>query len=185
MKLVFIYGPPASGKLTVAKELAKLIGFKLFDNHVSIRFLQSLFEFGSKPYFRLIEKYRLEMIEEAAKEGIDFIFTFVYETKTDDLFIKGVLRRVNRYKGQVFFVRLQCDVKELQRRVTSRARKSVGKVATKTLLNSIIRKYNLGREVPFQTSLTIDTTHQSPKKTAKTIARFYHLLVSKKSQGRS
>ena len=34
MKLVFIYGPPAVGKLTVAKELAALTGFKVFHNQV-------------------------------------------------------------------------------------------------------------------------------------------------------
>ena len=73
MRLVFIYGPPASGKLTVAAELAELTGFKLFHNHVSIQFVQSIFEFGTKTFWRLIGKYRLEMIEQAAKDGIDTI----------------------------------------------------------------------------------------------------------------
>ncbi len=57
MKLVFIYGPPAVGKLTVATELVKLTGFKLFDNHVSIDFVKSVFEFGTRRYWKLIEKY--------------------------------------------------------------------------------------------------------------------------------
>src|SRR6059036_357791 len=84
MKLVFVYGPPASGKLTVAKELAKLTGFRLFHNHVSIQFVQSLFEFGTKTFWRLTNTYRLEMIEQAAKDGIDTIFTFVYSKGEDD-----------------------------------------------------------------------------------------------------
>jgi shikimate kinase len=36
MPIVFIYGPPAAGKLTVAKELSAVTGYKLFDNHVTI-----------------------------------------------------------------------------------------------------------------------------------------------------
>jgi len=36
MKLVFIYGPPASGKLTVARELATLTGYRLFHNHLIV-----------------------------------------------------------------------------------------------------------------------------------------------------
>ncbi len=36
MRLVFIYGPPGVGKLTVARELAALTGFKLFHNHLTV-----------------------------------------------------------------------------------------------------------------------------------------------------
>ncbi|OLE70972.1 hypothetical protein AUF78_04195 [archaeon 13_1_20CM_2_51_12] len=49
VRLVFIYGPPAVGKLTVAIELSKQIGFKLYHNHVSIDFVKSIFQFGTPP----------------------------------------------------------------------------------------------------------------------------------------
>jgi tRNA uridine 5-carbamoylmethylation protein Kti12 len=100
MKLVFIYGPPASGKLTVAKELAKLTGFKLFHNHVSMQFVESLFEFGTRPFSRLTDKYRTEMLEEAAKQKVDTIFTFVYGKTTDDPFVRKIMRKVNLHGGQ-------------------------------------------------------------------------------------
>ncbi len=32
--LLYLYGPPASGKLTVATALAKLTGFSLFQPHL-------------------------------------------------------------------------------------------------------------------------------------------------------
>ena len=50
MNLVFIYGPPGVGKLSVARELARATGYKLFDNHVSIACAESVFEFGTKPF---------------------------------------------------------------------------------------------------------------------------------------
>jgi tRNA uridine 5-carbamoylmethylation protein Kti12 len=177
MRLVFIYGPPASGKLTVAKELAKLTGFRLFHNHVSIDFVQSLFEFGSKPFWRLTDKYRTEMIEEAAKEGVDTIFTFVYGKTTDDPFVRRVLRKVKAHHGTVCFVRLECGRDELERRVTSKVRKSVGKIASKRLLNQVFKKFDLDSEIPFQPSLTIDTETQSPRKAAKMIVQHYALPV--------
>src|SRR3989442_10339181 len=98
MRLVFIYGPPASGKLTVATELAKLTGFKLFHNHVSIQFVQSIFEFGTKTFWRLTNKYRLQMIEEGSKEGVDTIFTFVYSKGEDHRFVRDVLKTVRSHR---------------------------------------------------------------------------------------
>lgn len=180
MRLVFIYGPPASGKLTVAKELAKLTGFRLFHNHVSIQFVQTLFEMGTNPYSRLTDKYRTEMIEEAAKEGVNTIFTFVYGKKTDDPFVRRIIRRVNSHGGRVCFVRLRCEKDELERRVGNKARKSLGKIATKRLLNNLFKRFDLDSEVPVQSSLTIDTGTQSPRRAARTIVQHYHLKAVRK-----
>ena len=175
MKLVFVYGPPASGKLTVATELAKLTGFKLFHNHVSIQFVQSIFEFGTKTFWRLTGKYRLEMIEEAAKEGIDTIFTFVYSKGEDDQWVKLILRKVRSHGGHVCFVRLYCDRDELVRRVKASQRKKLGKVGTEKMLSDLFRKHSLDLEIPFQRSMSVDTTNRTPKSVAKSIARQYRL----------
>ena len=176
MRLVFIYGPPASGKLTVAAELAELTGFKLFHNHVSIQFVQSIFEFGTKTFWRLTNKYRLEMIEEAAKEGVDTIFTFVYSKGEDDRFVRDVLKTVRSHRGQVCFVRLYCDRKELARRVKSSQRRRMGKIGTKKMLSDLFRRYNLDLEIPFHRSLSIDTTKLTPTRVANSIARHYRLM---------
>ncbi len=175
MKLVFIYGPPASGKLTIATELAKLTGFKLFDNHVSIQFVWSIFEFGTKTFWRLTRKYRLEMLEEASKEGIDVIFTFVYSRGEDDRFVNHVVKIIRSHGGQVCFVRLYCERKELFRRVKASQRKRMGKVRTKKILSDLLRSHDLDLEIPFRKSLNIDTTNQSPRTVAKSIVRQYRL----------
>lgn len=180
MKLIFVYGPPASGKLTIARELAKLTGFRLFDNHVSIRFVESLFDFGTRAYSRLVTKYRFEMMEAAAGEGVDTIFTFVYSKKDDDPFVRETIGRVKRHGGTVCFVRLQCDRKELERRVGSKTRQSLGKIATKRLLTNVFERFDLDSEVPFQPSLTIDTSIISPKRAAKIVMQHYGLEPIKK-----
>jgi broad-specificity NMP kinase len=175
MKLVFIYGPPAVGKLTVATELAGLTGFKLFDNHVSIQFVRSIFEFGTKTFARLTGKYRLEMLEEAAKEGIDVIFTFVYGKGEDDRFVKHVVKMIRSYGGQVCFVRLYCERKELVRRVKASRRRRMGKVSSEKILVDLFRIHSLNSGIPFQRSLSIDTTNRNPRNVAKSIARRYRL----------
>ena len=62
MKLVFIYGPPGVGKLTVAKELSNLTGFKLFHNHVSIDFASSVFDFGTAAFWHVVRQARHEVL---------------------------------------------------------------------------------------------------------------------------
>ena len=44
MKLIFIYGTPATGKLTVAKVLSNKIGFKVFHNHLTFDLVISIYD---------------------------------------------------------------------------------------------------------------------------------------------
>src|SRR5207237_6995135 len=164
---------------TVATELVKLTGFKLFDNHVSIDFVKSVFEFGTRRYWKLIEKYRLSMFNEAAKHGINTIFTFVYDKASDDPFVKKTIQTISREGGSVCFVRLFCDEEELARRVKGKGRREAGKVSTKRLLVSVFERNGLGSEILFETGFRIDTTPILPTKYAEVIARHYKLLNGK------
>ena len=176
MRLVFIYGPPAVGKLAVATELAKLTGFKLHHNHVSIDFVRSIFQFGTPPYNRLVDKYRREMLEEAAIENVDTIFTFVYGKGEDDEFVKDIIRRVESHNGKVLFVKLYCSRGELSRRVAIKSRQNQSKLASKRDLDGLFKDFDLVSDVPFAKSLSIETTHYSPRKVARSIAAHYGLL---------
>ena len=75
MKLIFIYGLPATGKLTVAVELAAMTGYKLFHNHLVVDLLLSVFDFGSPPFVELREDIWLSVFEQACRSQaarIDF-----------------------------------------------------------------------------------------------------------------
>lgn len=62
MKLILIYGSPAVGKLTTANEIAKLTGFKVFHNHLTIDAVKPVFEFGSKSFWKLVHLFRIETV---------------------------------------------------------------------------------------------------------------------------
>jgi hypothetical protein len=51
MKLIFLHGSPAVGKLTVAKALLRLVQGRLVDNHAAIDLARTIFDFGA-PGFR-------------------------------------------------------------------------------------------------------------------------------------
>ena len=44
MKLVFIFGAPAVGKMTVGQELAKITGLKLYHNHMTMDLVSEFFD---------------------------------------------------------------------------------------------------------------------------------------------
>jgi tRNA uridine 5-carbamoylmethylation protein Kti12 len=46
MKLIFIHGSPAVGKLTVAKALLRLVPARLMDNHSNVDLARTIFDFG-------------------------------------------------------------------------------------------------------------------------------------------
>src|SRR5262245_61805419 len=70
MDLIFLHGPAASGKLTVARELVTLTGFRLFHNHLVVDALTAVFGFGTAPFIRLREHPYSP--QEAARKICDF-----------------------------------------------------------------------------------------------------------------
>ena len=67
MQLIFLFGPPASGKLTVARELAALTGYRVFHNHLVVDALLAVFDFGSRPFVELRERMWVEVMTAAAE----------------------------------------------------------------------------------------------------------------------
>ena len=181
MNLIFIYGAPGVGKLTVAKELARVTGYNLFHNHLTVDLVSSIFPFSTKAHSDLVEKIRLDLIEVAAREKVrGMIFTFVYgvETfggKTDDKFVQRVIDSVKKYRGRILFVKLFCDKKELHRRLQHPSRKAFGKLRKVKILQSIRKRYDLDATIPFGKNLIINNTTTPAKKTAASIKAYYKL----------
>ncbi len=52
-KFILIIGPQAVGKMTVGQELAKMTGYKLFYNHMTIEMVRLIFDYDKKAYQRM------------------------------------------------------------------------------------------------------------------------------------
>ena len=129
MKLVFLHGLPGVGKLTVARELAQLTGYKLFHNHLAVDLVGSVFEFGSRPFVELREMIWLAMFRRAAEAHLDgLIFTFAYDGTVRSSFIEETRRAVELVGGKVCFVELRCSTEELEKRLVKPSRREFGKL---------------------------------------------------------
>ncbi|MBI5466464.1 MAG: AAA family ATPase [Candidatus Kerfeldbacteria bacterium] len=180
MKLIFIYGPPAVGKLTVAKELTKLIGYRNLHNQLTVDLVLTLFDWGTPQYRRYVEKYRGEFLRLAIKHRVHgLIMTIAYCDKHDRARVRAYLRTVQRAGGKIFLVRLKCSRVELMRRVTDVFRRRHDKITSRKFLASVLREHDFKTPVPFAESLTIDTTRTSPAEAARLIVNHYGLTAKK------
>lgn len=169
MKLVFVHGPPAVGKLSVALDLARLTGYRLFHNHLTVDLVGSLFAFGSEPFVELRERIWLSAFYQAATHDVSLIFTFNPERTVREQFIPDALAVVESAGGKVIFVSLTCQEDELERRIVDPSRRQFGK------LRSVEQYRNLKAAGAFRfpslpEGLSLDTTHRSAADTAKLIS---------------
>jgi hypothetical protein len=78
MTLLFVFGPPAVGKMTVGRAVADAGGYRLFHNHHTIEPLLDVFDFGTPQFNRLLGEFRQRVLEEAAAADTDLVFTLVW-----------------------------------------------------------------------------------------------------------
>lgn len=130
MICVFIYGPVASGKLTVATALHALSGLPVFHNHLAVDAALSLFEFGSPGFIRLREDIWLSAFREAVTAGRSFIFTFNPEASVPPSFIDSAVGVIERGGGSVLFIELTCGDSVIESRIESASRTAFRKLTS-------------------------------------------------------
>jgi len=170
MKLIVLYGLPGVGKLTVARELGRMTGFKVFHNHLTVDLLLSVFEFSSPSFVELREQIWLDVFARAAAEkNRGLIFTFVFERTVRDDFIQRLHRAVETNGGEVVFVNLICSRPELEKRLTDPSRQAFKKLNSVAEFEALSRAGRLSHpEVPVA-HLVLDTTDLSASSAAAKI----------------
>lgn len=174
MTLLFLYGPPAAGKLTVAREVERLTGFRVFHNHLTIDLAREIFAQRDAAFGELVERLRLDCVEAAAKANVSTIFTFVYGAGSDDAFVASVVEAVERHGGRVAFVQLLPSRERLRERVEATSRLSTSKLKAWERLEPLLDEHDL--ETPLPNSLSIDNSDLPPDKAAAQIVDHLRLV---------
>ena len=154
-RLVFLYGPPAVGKLTVAKALAERTGFRVLHNHVTLDAVATVLPFGTDAFFAAVDRLREDLLQSAAREGIDLIYTFVF-APVDAPHVEHAASAYETVGGSVLFVQLVAPPEELRRRVGNEDRREHQKIVDVEPLDRVLREYDLYATIPGRDSLTID-----------------------------
>lgn len=169
MQLVFIYGQPASGKLTVARALARRTGLAIFHNHLIVDAVGAVFSFGSPEFVALRESMWLDVLRAAARAKRSLIFTFAPEATVAADFPDRVRAEIEALGGKVIFVALTVPEAEQQRRIDMPERAQFGKLRSRELLHELKDVFASSMAVMPVPAVTIDTSALSPDEAAEQI----------------
>jgi AAA domain len=172
MKLIFISGLPGVGKLTVAKELSALTGYKLFHNHLVVDLLLAVFPFGSPQFVELRESIWLSVFDQASLAGLPgLIFTFAAENTVRQAFVTRMEETIRANGGTIQFVELICDEGELRRRMDAPSRRQYTKLTSWAQYQELKAAGAFSAPKLPESSVTVDTGKFDPKSAALQIAK--------------
>jgi hypothetical protein len=178
MKLMLLYGPPAVGKLTIAKEIARLTGFKVFHNHLTVNLAAAIFPRGTPAYRQLLWDIRYTVFAEAARANVDgLLFTMVYR-RDQDPYIARCVDIIEQSGGNVCFVHVYCQAETVRQRVVREDRKQHGKITSVEQLNELLSHWEPQATFEAATqwdSLRLNTDVLGPIEAAHRVMAHYRL----------
>jgi hypothetical protein len=177
--VVVIYGPHGSGKLTVARELEKLTGYKLFHNHLTVEPVRALFGFGTPEFARIVWEIRTLLLEEAARARIDLIYTMntargVDPPETNEQSSGRIDNAIHKHGGRVLYVHLEPSSRAvLEERIQNPDRAAHGKLVDLARAREQLEGWDGHSLHP--SDLRIDNTDTHPEEAARIIRDHYEL----------
>ncbi len=169
MDLIFLHGPVAAGKLTLARAVAERTGHALFHNHLVVDAVGAVFPFGTPEFRRLREAMWLQMFDAAAQSDRSLIFTFAPEGTVSPGFPDDTVRTVAAHGGRVRFIALTISQAEQDRRVAEASRAAFGKLRDPALLQTL-RAQGAFDYPALPAELSLDTSRASAEQLAEQIA---------------
>lgn len=183
MKLVFLIGNGAVGKMTVGQELMKLTGLRLFHNHMTIEPVIEVFGYYNGT---VVSKMRQIIFEEFAKSdnyGMIFTYMWAFDQQDDWDSVERVTNIFKEQGAEVYYVELVApqEVRLKRNETENRLKNKASKRDLEASRERIIRqdeKYRLESyegEVPYENYIKIDNTNLEPAEVAKMIQERFSL----------
>jgi len=167
VKLIFLYGPPAVGKLTVARELAALTGWRLFHNHLTVNLALALYDLGTPGFIALREQIWFDVFRRALADRLpELIFTFSPENTVPQRFIDGLFAEIAAGGGEVIPIALTASEVEIERRLAAESRHREGKLVDLELYRRVRAAGAFATPVIPNPRLRIDTAEVNPAEAA-------------------
>ncbi len=177
MKLFLIHGAPATGKFTVARELALLTGAPLVDNHAAIDMARMVFGFAEPGFWGLVHELRVTTLRGAAKANLPMLITTsAYSHPADAPLLRDYDRAIEGHGGVIAPVHLFCSEETLMARVSASERAQKGKIASTEGLKKYLAQNDFVA-IPRDNCLSLSTENSAPREVAAAIARHFQIPI--------
>lgn len=171
--IIVLNGYPGVGKLTIGRELAKLLEARLVDIHTLYNLAFALTEFRTPEFYKTIrhtEQIADDLID-ALPSRVPVVFTTVLTGKST-----WVNEEWQRFLGRgerrppLIFIHITCDLDENIRRIQSPERKGKGKLQSADAVrrNHAAQEPMIGADL--DNTLELDVTAMTPEEAAQEIA---------------
>jgi chloramphenicol 3-O-phosphotransferase len=171
MRLVFLHGPAAVGKYTVAQALAGLTGFELYHNHLVVDEVLQQHPFGTPGFVAERDRRWREFFGRFPGPGREnLIFTFNPENTVPQLFIDWLFAGMARRGVPLHSVGLTAGEAVIESRIASSQRRQFGKLTDLALYRQLRDSGAFATPVIPRTDLLVDTGTVPPDDAARRIA---------------
>ena len=178
MKLVIIYGPSAAGKHTIGQKVCELTGYKFFYNHLTVDVVRALFDDDDPRRLNLLSVLRLKVIEEAAQQDLNTVFTVAYTSdKQSAGFMEKIIKAVTDQGGTVHFVRLNPPDETLFERIGNASRHRLNKPTDPVDLRRRLddKQRDLRCVIDYPSQINLDSSKLTPLQSANHIIKTFEL----------
>ena len=183
MKLVFLVGNGAVGKMTVGQELAKITALRLFHNHMTI---EPVLEIFGDYHREAVAGMREVIFREFAKSdqyGLIHTIMWAFDCQEDWDYIFHVAELFKEQGAELYCVELvasqevRLERNETENRLAHKPSKRDLEASRRRVLE-MDRQYrfeSLPGEIPFENYLRLDNTHLPPEEAARIIKERFAL----------
>jgi hypothetical protein len=183
MKLVFIIGDAAVGKMTVGQELMKISNLRLFHNHMTIEPVIEIFGHYNGRVISLIREIIFEEFAKTEQYGLIFTYMWAFDQQSDWDYAEHVCDIFRKHNADIYYVELFASQEiRLQRNVTenrlnNKASKRDVELSNKRLIDddNKYRCVSNDGEITFENYIKIDNSNISAENVAKMIKERFGL----------
>ena len=177
MKLVFLIGDAAVGKMTVGQELMKITDLRLFHNHMMIEPVIEIFGAYNAPVTLQLREVIFREFAKSDNCGMIFTYLWAFDMPSDWEYVAHVADIFKQQGAEIYYVELiapqeiRLQRNETENRLLHKASKRDLESSRARVLrdDSNYRCVSLPGEIPFENYLRIDNTNISAEEAAAMI----------------